>query len=94
MTLSEYFFVEPKYDNIEVRKKMWSNRNNDLLEAAKKVIVQEKDVFENSKTLKKRMKQLLKETEGKNEDTITKNVKTQAQASFVSKLYSHFTLLL
>ena len=30
----------------------------------------------------------------KNEDTITKNVKTQAQASFVSKLYSHFTLLL
>ena len=64
-SLCEYFFVEPKYDNIEVRKKMWSNRNNDLLEAAKKVIVQEKDVFENSKTLKKRMKQLLKETEGK-----------------------------
>ena len=30
----------------------------------------------------------------KNEDTITKNVKTQAQASFVSKLHSHFTLLL
>jgi glutamyl/glutaminyl-tRNA synthetase len=60
--LCEYFFLEPTYDDVKLRSKMWDCRPSGLLEAARDELMEmdEKEVFSNPKELKKRMKHFLK----------------------------------